>query len=138
MLCFPNIGCDKPPFAERVWSISIKNNTAEELIFIHPSYNRKTKSIENINLFPDTSLLAEKPINMPIIPAFSENYIDFKVKYEKVFEAIPSGKLSIYLFSKDTLNKHTWEQIRQDYKVLKRYDLTYDELKQMNWTVSYP
>jgi hypothetical protein len=46
--------------------------------------------------------------------------------------------LSIYVFDTDTLNTYDWVKVKVGYKVLKRYDLSLDDLKQMNWTITYP
>lgn len=46
--------------------------------------------------------------------------------------------LMFYVFSVDTLDKYSWEEIRQDYKILKRYDLSISDLDSMNWTIIYP
>ena len=46
--------------------------------------------------------------------------------------------LIFFVFSVDTLNKYSWEEIREDYKILKRYDLSISDLDSMNWTIIYP
>jgi len=38
----------------------------------------------------------------------------------------------------DTLKNDSWENIRDNYKVPKRYDLSLDDLKNMDWTINYP
>jgi hypothetical protein len=44
----------------------------------------------------------------------------------------------LFLFSRDTVDKVPWEKIRNEYKVLRRYDLTKAKLDSLNWTISYP
>ena len=46
--------------------------------------------------------------------------------------------LMFYVFSVDTLEKYSWEEIREGYKILKRYDLSYDDMDSLNWTITYP
>lgn len=137
ILCSCNFCCDKNPFAKHVWRIIVRNQSSQRIGFIYPEYDRKTKQILNIHLFPDTSLVEKEPSPMINVPTSDERYIDFPQDFDEVFEAIPSGKLSIYIFSEDTLKKYSWEEIRQGYKVLKRYDLTHAELDQMDYTIVY-
>lgn len=51
---------------------------------------------------------------------------------------VPNDTLSIIIFHTDTLNKYSWEEIRESYNILKRYDLSLDDLKKLNFIVSYP
>jgi hypothetical protein len=50
----------------------------------------------------------------------------------------PHDTLSVFIFSSDTLNKYTWEEVRDGYKILKRYDLSYQDLEEMDYTITYP
>jgi hypothetical protein len=49
-----------------------------------------------------------------------------------------SGVLSIYVFDAEVVENTPWEVVARDYLVLKRYDLTLDDLQRLNWTVTYP
>jgi len=129
--------CNKNLFGEKVWSITIKNLSSNEIYCIDPYYDKKAKKISGTNLLPDTALPFVKP-EFVSVNLGSENYIDFKKDYETVFKAIPSGKLSIYILNKDTVNKLIWDKVRDEYKILKRYDFTYDELKSKDWIIVYP
>lgn len=51
---------------------------------------------------------------------------------------LPADTLSIFIFSYDTLRKYDWETIRKEYKILKRYDLSLPDLRNLNWKVVYP
>lgn len=61
--------------------------------------------------------------------------IDFVDSY---FDRYPDKKTKIYLFNWDTLNKYSWKEIREKSIYLIRYDLSYNELDSMNWTITYP
>jgi len=82
-------------------------------------------------------LLSGEP-NIGCVQPHSEGYIDNKVTFEELFQSNPSGVLSIFIFDKDSVDILGWEHIREEYKILHRYDYTFDELKQMNWIVTYP
>jgi hypothetical protein len=60
------------------------------------------------------------------------------LSWESYFQELPKDTLSVFIFHTDTLNKYSWEEIRRGYKILKRYNLSYNDLKQTNWTVTYP
>lgn len=129
--------CNKNLFWEKVWRITIKNLSSNEIYCIDPYYDKKSKKISGTNLFPDTALPFVKP-QFVSVNISNENYIDFTKDYETVFKAIPSGKLSIYILCKDTVDLLSWDKVREGYKILKRYDYTYEELKNMDWTIVYP
>lgn len=46
--------------------------------------------------------------------------------------------LMIFVFDAAVLETNPWETVQQDYKVLKRYELSFDDLQRMNWTITYP
>ena len=51
---------------------------------------------------------------------------------------MPGDTLSIYLFHVDTLAKYSIDEIREDYKVLQRYDLSLEDLEHLDYKLSYP
>lgn len=88
-------------------------------------------------LYPDTVIPQIKPDLYYVGPKISEFiYLDETV--EKVFEDLPQDILSIYVFDEDTVNTYEWVQIKEGYKILIRYDLSLEDLEQMNWTIIYP
>ena len=58
--------------------------------------------------------------------------------WQEDFKSFPKDTLSIFIFSTDTLNKYSWEEVRRDYKILKRYDLSYEDCKLLKFRVPYP
>lgn len=90
--------------------------------------------------YPDTTLPAEKP-SMSYVPPgkkwiFTNAFPSDRVKEE--FSKLPKDTLSVYLFDASTYEYAPWNEVRGDYKVLKRYDLSLDDLLKLNWTVQYP
>jgi hypothetical protein len=45
--------------------------------------------------------------------------------------------LYLFLFDKDTLEKYSWDKIRQSNNFVKKYSLTLDDIKKYNWEVVY-
>ncbi|UZD37510.1 hypothetical protein OL230_06490 [Capnocytophaga ochracea] len=59
-------------------------------------------------------------------------------KWKDVLKSFPKDTLSIFIFSTDTLNKYSWEEVRRDYKILRRYDLSIQDLELLDYKVYYP
>lgn len=80
--------------------------------------------------YPDTSIFTDSvrgtiQANSYIICASHEPIEDQIQRY------IPSDTLSIFYFHPDTLKKYTWEEVRQGYKVLQRYDLSIEDIQKL-------
>lgn len=50
----------------------------------------------------------------------------------------PQDTLSLFIFHKDTIAKYSWDEIRGDYKILTRYDLSLEDLKRLDFVLTYP
>ena len=51
---------------------------------------------------------------------------------------LPSDKLMIYVFEASVLENTPWETVINDYLVKERYDLTLQDLIDMDWVLTYP
>ncbi|WP_345107025.1 hypothetical protein [Mucilaginibacter panaciglaebae] len=90
-------------------------------------------------LYPDTSLPKNKSID--IISRLDVNktfYSYSSLRWDNVFKTLPKDTLSVFIFDSDTLAKYPMEIISQQYKILKRYDLSISDLRKLNWAVPYP
>jgi hypothetical protein len=87
--------------------------------------------------YPDTSLPINRPYNSAAKPR-DYGYIESATKWENIFNQLPKDTLSIYIFNMDTLKRVGWDSIRTGHKILKRYDLSLQDLKSGNWTITYP
>ena len=94
--------------------------------------------------YPDTIFVGPTPINNPEwtkVEAFHSNnntLISPGDCWETKFNNIQSGVLSVYVFDSDTLNNILWDTVKVKSLYLKRYDLTLQNLKDRNWTITYP
>ncbi|HNT42576.1 MAG TPA: hypothetical protein PLA42_07660 [Tenuifilaceae bacterium] len=120
MLC--GASCEK--LVDHVYSIKIQNNTNDTLLF-YESYN-----------YPDSSIVQNKPILTRVYPK-DYSYLDSKKDWDEVLVS-PKDTISIFILSKGTVDKYSWEAIRADYKILKRYDLSIQDLENNQWTITYP
>lgn len=58
--------------------------------------------------------------------------------WKRFFNWLPYDTLSVFIFHSDTLEKYTWEEVRDGYKIIKRYDLSLDDIEHMDYTIVYP
>ncbi len=89
-------------------------------------------------MYPDTipPLTLTPPFPQALIG--QSGYYDCNCTEEEIFESIPSDTLSLYMFHPDTLAKYEWQQILDDYNILKRYDLSLEDLRRLDFKVTYP
>jgi hypothetical protein len=101
----------------------------------------------NYNLFvcadwwyPDTLINFSNPALAGDFYKVSANSSDDALKirdtYEGRFEQ--HEKIMIFVFDAQVLENTTWDSVKANYLVLKRYDLTLQDLNDMNWTITYP
>ena len=64
--------------------------------------------------------------------------LESHLEWKKFFQGLPKDTLSVFIFHTDTLLKYNWNEVREDYKILKRYDLVLDDLEKINFTIEYP
>lgn len=88
--------------------------------------------------YPDTIFPPQREGFLLTIDGLQTGYVELGLDYEEKFSYLPSDTLSIYIFHTDTLNKYPWKKICDEYMVLKRYDLSLGDLKQLKFTVPYP
>jgi len=82
-------------------------------------------------LYPDTMISRDSVAIGPILKNGGYYYYQYN-KYKS------SDILCLYIFNSDTLRKYSWEEIKEGYKVLRRYDLNVNYLKEIDYKVCYP
>ena len=59
--------------------------------------------------------------------------------WEDLFgDLIPSDTLMVYLFDAEVLETVDWSTVIMENMILRRYDLSLDDLRRMNWEITYP
>ena len=53
-------------------------------------------------------------------------------------DLIPSDTLMVYVFDAQILESIPWDTVKSQYPVLKRHDLSLEDLQQLNWEIIYP
>ena len=49
-----------------------------------------------------------------------------------------SDTLTVYVFDASVVENTPWEIVARDYLVLKRYDLSLEDLRRLDWRITYP
>jgi len=119
LILFCNAGCDK--LVDYSLFIKIQNNSSDT-IRCFASYN-----------YPDTSLPFNKPSLQMIRP---QGYT--KIEDTKLENVSTKDTILVFILREDTVDKYSWDVIRSQYKILKRYNVTISDLQKQNGTVTYP
>jgi len=112
----------EPYCVDKVYSIIVENKLIDT-IQVYASLN-----------YPDTSLSEEKPRLKMVYPN-KYSRIDSNEKWEDI---LPNDTVCVFILSKDTVDKYSWDLIRSSNRILKRYDLSIKDLEKQNWTITYP
>lgn len=122
-------GCERDRKGDPI-VLNVKNNTSDTVIFV-TQYN-----------YPDTTLInyrSNYEIDATTVNPYSKSlFYDFLGWEKYIIERNPNETLIIVVYSLDTMQKYSFQQIQSDYNILKRYDLNVNQLKAMSWTVTYP
>ena len=115
-------------------TITFKNATADTLYVVSSSQYPDTSTfsgIPNPVLDPNFTKVLPNESNTQVL--WRRDCIELAFK-----DLIPSDTMMIYVFDAKVLEGNTWETVKSNYLVLKRYDLSLDDLNRMNWTITYP
>ncbi len=116
-------GCEH--FADRSYSIDIRNGATYSISF-YGEY-----------IFPDTSIRIERPLIRHIASGKTNHLYDSDVG-DLGFNRFEKEKLTIFIFSTDTLNKYSWGEIVIGNKVLRKYEINHDDYIRMGGGIDYP
>lgn len=112
-------------FARHEYRIRVRNNS-NQTISVYAGY-----------LLPDTLLPINKPNLKEILVGKFGDIHDSDIGDEK-FGKLKSERLTIFVLNKDTVEKYDWYFVRNNYKILKRYEFNDKELTDMGGDVIYP
>jgi len=110
-------------------TIELQNNSdLDKLSFLIGGF-------ESDVIFPDTILPVEE-INIRDLSGnvFVGNNADFI----RIINDLPKDTLSFYFFDANVIENEGWEKVRDEYLVLRRYDLSEDDLRTLDFTVPFP
>jgi hypothetical protein len=116
---------------EKWYTISV-NNSSHKKIYISAGYSRY-----GMPEYPDTLLPTIEP-DLYTVDHGEQNKLRSSFEWETVIEKMELDTLSIYFFNADTIENYSWDEIVNGYKIIERRDFSIDDLKQINWSVTYP
>jgi hypothetical protein len=129
-----------------IMSLPLMSNSCEEIsgydnrLTIVNNSDKRIFYVEGVT-YPDTSIGSYNPVRSFAengANPHSSNGITILGKWEESFKELPVDTLMIFIFDADTLEQVPWDKIRSEYKILKRYDLSLQDLKDRDWKVVYP
>lgn len=122
--------CEKPPFVDKFYDIIVTNNSSSEIrVYLADEYASKQ--------YPDTTLPNEKPA-LQKARVGKSCYFDSRTPWEENLKKLPADTLSIFFIDNAIYENEPWDSIRVHYKILKRLDLSIEDLKALNYKISYP
>lgn|SRR5690554_894830 len=132
-ISFILVGCPSDEFLGKE-SLCVENHSGEEIYFWF-SYN-----FTNYH-YPDTILPIHKPFE--IRGAGSGDCVGNSVGqnpyWQTVFSQLPADKFTVYFFETYPETQEDWEELKNNMKEsVYRKDVTFEELKMNNYTISYP
>ncbi|WP_299523702.1 hypothetical protein [Winogradskyella sp.] len=91
-------------------------------------------------IYPDSTITNfENRISEKILPSQIIAVSGGSSHWESIFEInVPNDTLSMFIINSDTLNLYNLGEIGSTYNILKRYDLSLSNLKDLDFIVSYP
>ena len=100
---------------------TIKNNSNTDIYYL-PSFSYPDTLLKQSEYPPaGYKILKHSEEEIPATPLFDMN-----------------KTLIIFIFDADTIENVPWDTIVKNYYILKRYEVTEQDLENLNWTITYP
>jgi hypothetical protein len=133
MFIFIFISCCEIPVR---YGLDITNNSTNMVVcYFYLAWEGGNKGI----VYPDTTLVSLRANEMIGIKAGQTYHGSRPISsITEWILSLPSDTLSVFFFSQDTLNVYSMEEIRHEYKVLRRYDLSLENIKTLYNKYSVP
>jgi hypothetical protein len=125
-LLFMFDSCEFPLGARGVYFFYIRNDSPN---LIYYQVNRTYPDLS----IPDSAVARVAGLNPSKIKTFESG-----TKWRKFFKNLPADTLSILFFSPDSVKKYGWEQVQSKYLILKRKDISIEDLERSNYLTTYP
>lgn len=117
---------------------------AEHYYDVHVTLRNNSETVISYvvsNTYPDTTVISDKPERFyPIKPGGESKIplnpsISTPMNWKRTF---PHDTLILFVFDNDVIENCSWNTIREDYLILKRFDLSEEDLEHCDWTITYP
>ena len=133
-------------FTITVWMVLLASSCNKEDENCHKRINIINNSDSDIYYYlsfryPDTITLDPNPTSDPYtfrIEHNSEKESSLRRCFEGAINANPEGIIMYFIYDASTLETVPWDTVVKNYLILKRYDLSLEDLQGMDWTITYP
>ena len=132
-ICFSN-ACNRHVDREDChFTIAFVNNSRKSVYVRQAGYS-DTLYIKDFSYTP------KAPNNMYKVIEGQINTKVLKLRrcYEADFQYGDLKRLMIFVFDAEIVENTPWEIVSKDYLVLKRYDVTLEDLQRLDWKITYP
>lgn len=109
----------------------VANRTNETIYF----YDGRSESFTSY-LYPDTSIQDSRAL-IKLVPN-AEAPRGSGSNLDEIFNEYPADTLSFFFFEENVINNTDWEVVRENYLILKRYDLSAEDIITLNYMIPYP
>jgi hypothetical protein len=110
----------------------VQNNSSE---IIYYWYSRNLA----VNHFPDISLPATRPNSLSgLDPGNRELATDKDPDWEYIYNNVPADKFTVYFFATNPQTQQEWDELIESNAMLGHKSVTFDELKNSGYIISYP
>jgi hypothetical protein len=122
-------GCERDRNGDPI-ELFIKNNSIDTIV-ASLQYNYPDSLLVDFKSTPDTYATT-------VAPGAEDNFWAFAGWEYEIVRRNAQSTLIMVIYSQDTLRKYTFDQIQGNYNILKKYNLSVDSLKKLNWRIIYP
>jgi hypothetical protein len=113
--------------------LSIKNNSDTSIYYTYSTLYPDT-AVDTSVYIPSGSTRTPSEVINP-----GQTYAVFAIiSLQGYFATIPSDTLEIFIYDAKLVQTTPWDSVAAKYLVLKRYDLSLQDLEKMNGIVTYP
>ena len=136
-ICISNT-CKKVDSANCHYSIEFSNNSEKKLrvrgTIHHPLGHPEPFDIEKLSYTAQAEMYI-----VNIGEQNNRSAMWSKDCHEIIFKRDTNyGTVFVYVFDAEVIENTSWDVVARDYLVLKRYDLTLEDLKRLDWKITYP
>ena len=122
--------CERMPLVDVVYRIRVINNSPIDMYIYKADADAETQ-------YPDT-LLPSSNTKFFKLQSNKIWYYDSKNKWNENIKKLPADTLSVFLIDADIFENKDWNTICDNYLILKRYDLSIEDLEKTDYTITYP
>lgn len=89
------------------------------------------------NFYPDSLPTTDSLVIKKMEPDTKKILLHKQSTWKRYFKNLPYQKLSVFIFNSDTLEAYSWDEVRDEYKILKRYDLSLDDIRNLDYIITF-